>query len=173
MASSLKPLFFLLVAGALYFSGSFLEEPGDDVVHYATDDANMNDAQEDARRSLPDFLAHKLDETGTAAEGAMVKVGFPITSEDGENDEVIWVGPFSKSGNTFTGALANDPVYIGGAYGDEVTFTQDMIRDWMYQGEDGKLYGNYTTRVMLPELTATQAAQISQLLSEDPMPARW
>lgn len=173
MANFSKPIFMVVVGGALYLAGSLLGGSDDGVIHYDGNDLTMNEAQNEAQRSLPDFLANKLDANGVAVEGAMVKVAFPVTREGVTGDEVIWVGPFGQMGGAFAGLLANQPVDMGGNAGDAVEFTQDMIRDWTYQGADGKLYGNYTTRVMLADMDSGQAAQISQILSTDPVPTRW
>lgn len=173
MAKFGKPLFMLVVGGALYLAGSLLEESDEGVVLYDKNDLSMNEAEDAAQKSLPDFLASKIDANGAAIDGAMVKVAFPVTRDGQSGDEVIWVGPFGRDDDGFSGLLANEPVDMSGAAGDTVAFSQDMIRDWMYRGPDGKLYGNYTTRVMLADLTGDQAAQIAQVLSANPLPDSW
>lgn len=173
MANFSKPLFMVVVGGALYLAGTIFGDSDDGVILYEGNDLTMNQAQDEAQRSLPDFLAHKLDANGQAVEGALVKVAFPVTRDGVNGHEVIWVGSFGKEAGAFTGLLANQPVDMGGNAGDQVAFTEDMIRDWTYQGTDGKLYGNYTTRVMLSDMESAQAAQISTMLSADPVPNRW
>lgn len=173
MANFSKPLFMVVVGGALYLAGTIFGESDDGVVYYDGDNLTMNEAQDAAKSSLPDFLAHKLDANGQAVDGALVKVAFQVTRDGVSGHEVIWVGSFGQEDGGYTGLLANQPVDMGGNAGDQVAFTEDMIRDWTYQGSDGKLYGNYTTRVMLSDMDSAQAAQISSLLSTDPVPTRW
>ncbi|MEM9709001.1 MAG: DUF2314 domain-containing protein [Pseudomonadota bacterium] len=163
-----RPLFMILIGGALYFASLVIPKEGDQVVVYEGTDLTMNEAQDEALRSLPDFLAHKLD-----ADSAMLKVAFPVSNAQGNGFEVIWVGAVQRDGESFAGNLANAPVDIDANLGDIVEFSQDMIRDWTYRGGDGKLYGNYTTRVMLSSLAKDQADQIAAALSASPLPTAW
>jgi len=49
----------------------------------------------------------------------------------------------------FTGKLDNDPVDIPGKKaGDEVTFHQGEISDWLIMSEDGSMVGGYTVKVL-------------------------
>jgi len=71
------------------------------------------------------------------------------------------------------GLLANDPVSFKGNAGDAITFSADQVRDWYVFGADGKMYGNYTTRVMLADLSPELSAQIEAMLSPTPLPDTW
>ena len=104
--------------------------------------------------------------------GAMVKVAMP-TSDD--QIEVIWVEPFKGlGGDKFVGLLANAPNDLPGReQGSEVQFTRDQVQDWSFWGDDQRMYGNFTTRVMLPHLDADQAAQLRAILSHSPLPNGW
>ena len=145
----------------------------DKVISYDQGDLTMNGAQAEAQKHLPKFLEKILDDQGLAAEGAMVKVAFPISKNGQSGHEVIWVGPFGGVDGNFRGMLANRPRDMEAQVGDIVEFDTTMIRDWMFTGPDGKLYGSYTTRVMLPDMHPQTAAQLRAALSENPLPSDW
>ncbi len=171
----IKLVFFGGCAAFGWFASDFSGNAAgsDNVIEYGQGDMTMNDAQSEAQKHLPTFFANVLDEQGVAAEGAMVKVAFPVTIDGVSGHEVIWVGPFGRDGNEFKGLLANRPRDMDAQAGDLVEFTEPMIRDWMLRGPDGRLYGSYTTRVMLADLDKETAAQIAASLSEHPVPANW
>ena len=131
----------------------------------------MNAAMAEAVTTLPAFLGQQTDNEGYGQPGTMLKVAFEV---EGGGAEIIWVAPFWTDGRgNFVAQLANEPNFMGNLHvGDRVQFTTDMIRDWSWH--DGRqLWGNYTTRVMVPHLPANQAASISELLSDAPVPAGW
>lgn len=141
---------------------------GDDVIEFATDDEAMNRATADARASLKAALDYLRYSDGSYPASLSVKVGFPIEHPD-INTEVIWIDSLRDLGDgQMHGQFANAPNAIPDAsLGSPVTFARAEVVDWSYY--DGQsLYGNYTTRTMLPHLDAAQAAQLRQLLSEDP-----
>ena len=56
--------------------------------------------------------------------------------------------------------------------GDRVAFGADQMVDWTVT-LDGRAYGHFGARAMLPLMDEDQAAQISAVLSTDPLPAGW
>lgn len=163
----------LMLTLALSPLAAHAQQSGDPVINFGATDAEMNAAQDAARASLPRFLANALDAEGFGLPGTGLKVAFPVDNAGGV--EVIWVTPFAYDGATgFAGLLANEPNAMDGLHvGDRVDFSLDMLRDWSFVDGKGTLYGNYTTRTMLPYLPADQAAGLAELLSPDPVPARW
>lgn len=145
---------------------------GDPVISFENTDTEMNSAMATAQATLPVFLARATDAEGYGADGALVKVAF---IDDYGDPEIIWVGPFLwDRGDGFAGLLANEPRALGNLRGgDRVDFTRDMIRDWSWTGPQGRLWGNYTTRVMLAQMDADTQAQMNAILSPDPVPADW
>jgi uncharacterized protein YegJ (DUF2314 family) len=135
-------------------------------------DAAMSDAQAVARHFLDRFLAHVLMPDGATIDGAAVKIAVP--TGDGHAD-VIWVTPFAQtSENGFLGLLASTPRGIPGAsLGDAIAFERAQVRDWSFVGDDTKLYGSFTTRVLLPHIPKNQAEQIASVLSDLPLPQGW
>ncbi len=136
--------------------------PGDEMVQFQNQDAAMNAAIEEAKTSLPIFLA-RLD-AGDITPSDSLKVGFPV----GEGNEHIWVNQVARKGDELTGTLANEPNGMPGLHqGSPVTFSVDLVSDWSYE-KDGVRWGNYTTRVMLPYLDPEQADAVRASLSDTP-----
>ncbi|KPP92088.1 MAG: hypothetical protein HLUCCA08_07135 [Rhodobacteraceae bacterium HLUCCA08] len=145
---------------------------GDPVIGFEDSDTTMNTAMATAQATLPVFLARTTDAEGYGVKGASVKVAFP---DDFGGAEVIWVGPFLwDRGRAFAGLLANEPRALGDLRaGDRVAFTTDMIRDWSWTGPQGRIWGNYTTRVMLEQMDDTTRAELGAVLSPAPVPPDW
>ncbi len=143
---------------------------GDDVVQFGQQDPEMQAAIAEARVSLPQFLANTKGPDGQSVQGAGLKVEF---NAETDQSEVIWIVPFAERGEGFVGILANEPTAMPGQHaGDMVEFTEAQIADWTYSA-DGKLYGNYTTRVMLPHVDEATRTQLNQVLAENPVPDGW
>jgi len=134
----------------------------------------MNTAIEQARNTLNVFLANVLDAKGESQPDTTLKVSFQVDAPD-NGHEIIWIsGFFRNTEGHFIGYLANEPNYMPGKQiGSKVHFTAHQIRDWGYFDADGKLFGHYTTRVLLKEMPQDQAKPILDLLSESPVPSRW
>lgn len=144
---------------------------GDPVINYDQTDSAMNSAQAEARAHLATFFDLVMGEDGVARPDAGVKVAVPLS---GGGVEVIWVTPFAERDDQFIGALANEPQAIEGKRaGDTITFSEADIRDWYFFGIDGKMYGSYTTRVMLADMSPTTADQIRDILADTPLPPNW
>lgn len=142
------------------------------VVMVSDTDLRMNAAQDAALEHFSRFLDHVLEPGGQARADAAVKVALPLDGDAGT--EVIWVTPFARQDGLFIGALANAPQFLSGlAAGDLVSFDATQIRDWSFHGPDGRIYGSYTTRVILADLEPARAHQIRALLSSTPLPPDW
>ncbi|MCF2904376.1 DUF2314 domain-containing protein [Octadecabacter sp. CECT 8868] len=162
-----------LIAGLLLAAPNVaLTQEGDPITNFATDDTAMSEAQEVARESLPLFLVNGTDSDGYGLEGSAVKVAFDLGGNDAE---VIWVAPFLWDGDQLMmGLLANQPNFLGNLNaGDRVDFDISMVRDWSLPAPNGQIYGNFTTRVMLPHLDAATAAELNAALTKNPVPTDW
>jgi len=138
---------------------------GDEIVNFTDDDAEMNAAIAKARATLPVFWKH-LAAHPEMAQDHSLKVGLPAT---GGGHEHIWVGHIQAKGDKITGLLANEPNALPGLkLGSPVTFTQGQISDWAYT-KGGKLYGHYTTRVVIKHIDPAEAAPVRAMLSENPV----
>lgn len=132
----------------------------------------MSDAEAAAQRHFDRFLMHVLKPSGQTLESAAVKIAVPTGNG---HAEVIWVTPFAQTTeNAFLGVFANAPQAIPSAKaGDAIVFEKSQVRDWSFMGADTKLYGSFTTRVLLPHIPREQAAQIASVLSDLPIPSEW
>lgn len=143
----------------------------DPVYNYADDDAAINAAREDARRSYPQFLQDfRSAAPQDRAQNYMVKVG--LDDVDGRLEH-IWVGELRLDGDRLVGVLANEPRGLSGMRrGSPVEVEAHRVSDWSILRADG-LYGNFTTRVMLDVIPPEEAAQLRAVLSVDPLPPGW
>ncbi|MEM9709003.1 MAG: DUF2314 domain-containing protein [Pseudomonadota bacterium] len=147
-------------------------EDGRATVTLAASDAAMSDAEAAAQRHFERFMGHVLLPDGATGHGAAVKVAIPTGNG---HAEVIWVTPFARtSTQEFLGILANPPQNIENAeMGDAIRFKRNQVRDWSFIGSNSKLFGSFTTRVLLPHIPQQDAAKIAAVLSELPIPSEW
>jgi len=142
---------------------------GDEMVLFAEEDTKMNAAIKEAQNTLNDALALIPPRNGSYDEALTLKVA--LERSDGRGDEIIWVGAIRPLGaDRFAGKLENAPNYLRGKkFGSKVRFSRAQVVDWSIY-VDGILWGNYTTRVMLPYLSAEEADYMKGLLSKTPLP---
>lgn len=129
------------------------------------DDASLQQASDQARGSLDTFWK-AWDRRRPTDDAFRLNVGFPARGGGTEN---IWVALTSRDGDSAVGKLSNDPVYFVGKMGDEVKFDVSAVQDWTFR-RDGKMYGMFSTRVLLRRVSPAQAARVSAVLSETPLP---
>lgn len=160
----------IAAAAALAISSTVLAQtPGnsakkDEVVGFRESDAVMNAAIAEARRSLPTFWT-LLEADPVVAASGKIKVGFDTPG----GPEHMWVREVRREGAVVKGLLDNRPVWLKGvSKGDPVTIDPADISDWSYIRE-GRMYGSYTTRVMLPRLPAEQREAYRKFISDKPL----
>ncbi|WP_168176751.1 MULTISPECIES: YegJ family protein [Thioclava] len=134
----------------------------DAVVGYETGDTKMNAAIGQARATYESVFIPAV--RARSGSQFMLKAGIDTPADGLEH---IWIAPISISAQKITGTLMNEPVHFKAHAGDEITFAPNQISDWSFR-RDGKLHGNYTTRVMLPDIPAEQAANLRAQLA--PLP---
>jgi uncharacterized protein YegJ (DUF2314 family) len=146
----------------------------DPIVRFEAGDPEMAAAIAAARKTLPAFLAATLDAEGYGPDDGYLKVAFPVQHPEMETEN-IWVGPFRRfPDGVFVGLLANDPHAMPGLRnGDRVEFDQAMIVDWNLAAGGGKVWGDYTTRVVVGRLPEDQAAPLRARFSDPPVPSDW
>ncbi|MFD1158017.1 YegJ family protein [Roseovarius aestuarii] len=139
------------------------------VIQVPTADQSMQEALETARASLPTFL-----EAAANAPASWQTVTIKVALEGETQIENIWVADFHQDGaDQYRGRLSNDPVDLPGMKaGDEVQFSYAQIKDWAFV-EDGRGYGFYSVRAMLPMMDEAQANGMRAFLAEDPLPKGW
>ena len=120
-----------------------------------------------ARVHLDHFFHYVLDDFGVAQKGAAVRVALPTTEG---RQRLVWLTPFIAQDGGYLGA---DDTTGSGENSGLIPFERSQVVDWSFIGEDGRLFGNFTTRLMLHTLQAERAAEIAALLSESPAPREW
>jgi len=164
-----KPWAWILVLGLSAFS-AVAQDP---VINFAVDDPEMSRAIAEARAHVDLVLSKLVSEDGEIHPALNLKAGLPVNQLDIEV-EVIWVEQLRLDGDRFFGVLANEPAYLPGLnLGDQVSFTRADIADWSVFSTDGRMYGHYTTRVLLRDLPRSEAQPIEDLLSPDALPEAW
>lgn len=151
------------VASALLATGFIAacapHETAADLVESGSDTAAVAAASADAAKTLNLFW-DKLDHHEAGASDFMVKLAMKTK---GGGTEFIWAEPLSHSDQEIVARLANDPVHLGNlSFGSVVHVAPSLIADWCYE-KNGKLYGHYTTRVLLPRMTPEERAEASNL----------
>ena len=139
------------------------------VVIVATEDEAMTQAQASAQKTLPKFLI--VAQTAPADwQASTLKVAL----QGGTQIENIWVSNFKAlSERSFEAVLGNDPVDLPGLQaGDRVTFNYEQIVDWAFVKE-GKGYGFYSVRAILPMMEGQQREGMVAFLSTQPEPPIW
>ncbi len=149
------------------------EAPSDQVVQVDTSDAAMSAAIAEAKSWLPNVFAIAIGPDGTGHPALSLKVAFPVATDKADT-EVIWVGEIKRTSDGFQGSLQNQPAYVPELNaGDVVSFSEDMIADWGIVSTDARLFGHFTTRLLIGGLPEDEAEKVRALLSDDPVPASW
>lgn len=160
----------LLAVATPAFAQKAAGEASDPVYQFSDEDAAMNAAIAEARRTLPQFMAEFNSASAHAQQNYLVKVGLPATTG---NPEHIWVESLRRENGRLVGALANAPANLAGmSLGSRVEIDEALISDWTIISAQG-MYGSFTTRVMLPHVDAETAAQIRAMLAPTPLPPSW
>jgi len=131
------------------------QELDDKITYVRADDPVMKAAVAEARRRLPEFLAH-LANPAPGERGFTIKYDLLPEPDKGEN---IWVDVISSSPGFILGRLANVPLDPRFKLGEKVTVAHAEILDWGYI-RDGVMQGNFTTRALLPRYSPEEADQI-------------
>lgn len=167
MKKILLPAIILLGLGGYLASNKVSVE--DNTIMVAEDDQEMVASQDLAKASLDKYFAY-LATNPSGVSTANIKVGI----QGDAYIEQIWVSSAkSTDGENFIGFLGNDPEQLSGLKaGEKVDFVKGQITDWSFI-KDGKGYGFYSVRALLPKLPETEAEGLKKFLSEDPLPDFW
>jgi uncharacterized protein YegJ (DUF2314 family) len=130
----------------------------DPVISVSGEDKEMNAAIARARSEVDAFI------TILNAHGAdSFSVKMPV--HDGKQVEHFWLTNVTYADGVFTGEIDNDPEFVHTVkLGQTVSVKKEEISDWLYM-KDGKMYGNYTVRVLLPKMDPDEAAKIKAMLA--------
>ena len=132
----------------------------------ATDDHARFDftaPQAAARAHLGLFFKAVLTENSVSDQGAAVRIAVPLP--DGRH-ELVWVTDFRHDNGQLNGVSARNAAR-------HMQFDQSQIVDWSLVSADGRMYGNYSTRLVLQTVLPAHAQQIASILTEAPTPEEW
>jgi uncharacterized protein YegJ (DUF2314 family) len=111
------------------------------IVNLEIDDAGIEAAKAEARRTVDEFIA-RLD----AAEGIEHQAVKAELLVEGGGTEHVWVTDVTYDGGMFVGAIGNTPIRATGfRMGEIMRVHPAQISDWSYV-EGGRLVGGYTIR---------------------------
>lgn len=156
----------LCVVSVLWAVGAFAQSG---IVPFERDNSEMNRAMVTARATLPAVIGMTMPPNGRASDVLSLKVSVPVDDTEASH-EIIWVNTIRRRGTVFSGKLANQPIHFRGKIGDKLRFSSDQIADWSLRAADGRLYGNYTTRVLIKRLPKAEAQQLRRGLTKSPLP---
>ena len=146
----------MAIAAAALISGC--GEPKDELIH-PKDQQAVDAATQEARTNLPAFWA--AFDAAASKQDFVMKVGLQTRAGGIEH---IWMNVERRDGDKVSGNLANDPVDIEGVkFGSKVTVTGKQITDWAYP-KNGKFYGHFTTRILMPQMPQAEREQTQALL---------
>lgn len=123
-------------------------------------------AADQARAHLAYFWRHE-SAPGDNEYDFRLKAALARKTSSGPVDE--WVETVAKEeGGKLSGQIAADLADAPELHkGDVVEFSESQVKDWaFFSGE--KLYGHYTTRVMLPKLPPEQAETLRAMFADNP-----
>jgi uncharacterized protein YegJ (DUF2314 family) len=133
----------------------------DKVVSVEANDAEMNAAIAKARASLPQFWT-KFDHPAEGESDFCLKV--KITGKEGV--EHFWLGDLAKTNGALYGTINNDADIVHSVkIGDRIKIPEADISDWLYE-RNGKMYGNYTVRVLFKQMPADEVAKLKAMLAD-------
>jgi uncharacterized protein YegJ (DUF2314 family) len=111
------------------------------LVNFEIDDAGIEAAKAEARRTVNEFIARLERAEGISHQA--VKAELVV---EGGGSEHVWVSDVRYEDGMFVGAIGNTPVRATGFRLGEIMRVQPtQISDWSYV-EDGRLVGGYTIR---------------------------
>ena len=124
-----------------------LDREGYPVVTIAPTDIEMNEAMQEARATISDFVT-ALESGNPAYELFGVKTKF----DDQYGSKYVWLVNVTLKDREFTGIqLSLTDSSRKFQRGDTISVPMDEISDWSYV-DNGKLVGGYTMRVMRDRL---------------------
>jgi uncharacterized protein YegJ (DUF2314 family) len=154
----------LFAAGLLLAACSQQSDP--EAAREAAYQKALSAAAGQARAHLAYFWTHEQAPAETEYDFRL-KVALP--RKDGQPGKAqSWVETVARDGDKLSGQLAAEtPELAGVKKGDVVEFSEPQVVDWaFFAGE--KLYGHYTTRVMLPKLPPEQADAMRSMFGDNP-----
>lgn len=147
-------LFVLLLAAASFGWGA---KP-DTLIEGGYDEAEMNAAIARARSEVDAFIA-------VMKSGEVTQFAIKVPIKDQGHVEHFWMTDVTYRDGRFTGKINNQPGIVSNVkFGQTLTVEKDKISDWLYI-RNGKMYGHYTLRPLLPAMSEEEAAYYRSMLA--------
>lgn len=157
----------LLLASTLFANTNALARTGAQALAPEQGQLDFTAAQVAARAHLGQFLSAALDGNGQVYRDAALRIAL---SDGRGKTRLVWITPFRQDNSRFTGMPQGAPAALTGT---ELQFDRAQIVDWSLSAPDGRLYGNFATRLFLQTLPADQGREIAAILAETPTPKEW
>ena len=166
-----------LVLGPLvlfvFIYSNYVQQRNDPLAYVATGDPEIAAARDEARATLPTFLARLQNPTSDESHFAVkfrldpkqVLGGAPSGATSPQPAEFIWARDIRVVSNApmVSGLIDGQPRTNGFRYGQPVMIALDDVVDWGYK-KGGVVQGNFTTKVLLTKLPPDEAARARQVL---------
>ncbi len=151
--------FLAAVLFTVMVGGTTSAQTPDRVFRVDGKDEEMNAAMARARATIEPVL-QKLE------EGSVDTFSVKVQVKDGEQVEYFWLNNIDFQDGIFTGTIDNDPEVVHNVkLGQKVTVKKGEIADWLYT-KNGKMYGNYTLRVLLKKMPPEEVAKYRKILAD-------
>jgi uncharacterized protein YegJ (DUF2314 family) len=143
-------------------------QPLSEKMIYTDGGVALDKARAEAVRTLPTFWSKFYAKAPDTSDFAL-KV--KLATDDGRGSEYIWAEPIRQTGDVVVVRLINEPVHVKALkYGSEVRSKVSDIWDWAYMKNE-RLYGHFTTRVLVKEASPQERAEFEALVAPTPLEA--
>jgi uncharacterized protein YegJ (DUF2314 family) len=133
----------------------------DPVITVGDNDAEMNAANAKARETLPQFW-----QTFEHPEHGESDFSLKLKITDSNGTEHFWLTEIERKDGKTLGTINNDAEIVRSVkLGDRIPIPEADISDWMFM-RDGKMFGSYTTRVLMKRMPAEEAEKVKKMLAE-------
>jgi len=133
----------------------------DATISISENDAEMNAAIAKARETLPQFWL-LFDHPQNSETDFCLKVMI----KDKDQVEHFWAVDIERKDGKVFGVINNDPEFVRTVkIGERIEIPASDISDWLYERE-GKMYGNYTLRVLMKHMSKKEAEAYKQMLAD-------
>lgn len=158
-----------LLAAALAIPNAGAQTPikkaeRDELFFVPTADPAMERAFGKARSTLDNFLR-----LASAPAPGTSDYSVKVALSDGKNTEYFWVSDFERSGEKFSGRLANEPRMVKKyKNGQRFEFPRNLIVDWTYiDASKRKMFGNFTACALLTKEPPEEARKFRERFGLD------
>jgi len=149
----------MIAVGFIMTCASAQKKASDEVIMVKEENKAMNQAMQQAKDTLPQFLkafkSPTKDQTGFSIK---------VRVEDSNGVEHFWTANLALLKEGFSAQIANEPQIVKSVqYAQKVIFQTSNVSDWMYY-DKGVVQGGYTIKVLLKTMPKAEAASFKKEL---------